>query len=31
MKLSTESLARSAGRHPWRTLVDWVIALLPVA
>jgi putative drug exporter of the RND superfamily len=28
MKLSTESLARSAGRHPWRTLVVWVVALL---
>jgi RND superfamily putative drug exporter len=28
MRLSTESLARSAGRHPWRTLVVWVIALL---
>ncbi|CAN5298531.1 MMPL family transporter [soil metagenome] len=28
MKLSTESLARSAGRHPWRTLVVWVIALV---
>jgi RND superfamily putative drug exporter len=28
MRLSTESLARSASRHPWRTLVVWVIALL---
>ena len=28
MKLSTESLARSAGRHPWRTLVVWVVALI---
>lgn len=28
MRLSTESLARSASRHPWRTLVAWVIALL---
>jgi putative drug exporter of the RND superfamily len=28
MKLSTESLARSGGRHPWRTLVIWVVALL---
>ena len=28
MKLSTESLARSAGRHPWRTLVVWVVALV---
>jgi len=28
MKLSTESLARSGGRHPWRTLVVWVVALL---
>jgi RND superfamily putative drug exporter len=28
MKLSTESLARSGGRHPWRTLAVWVIALL---
>ena len=28
MKLSTQSLARSAGRHPWRTLAVWVVALL---
>jgi putative drug exporter of the RND superfamily len=28
MKVSTESLARSGGRHPWRTLVVWVVALL---
>ena len=28
MKLSTESLARSGGRHPWRTLAVWVVALL---
>ena len=28
MRLSTESLARSGGRHPWRTLVIWVVALL---
>ena len=28
MRLSTESLARSAGRHPWRTLIVWVGALL---
>jgi putative drug exporter of the RND superfamily len=28
MKMTTESLARSAGRYPWRTLVIWVIALL---
>ena len=28
MRLSTESLARSGGRHPWRTLVVWVVALL---
>jgi putative drug exporter of the RND superfamily len=28
MKLSTKSLARSAGRHPWRMLVVWVVALL---
>ena len=28
MRLSTESLARSAGRHPWRTLVVWVVALI---
>jgi putative drug exporter of the RND superfamily len=28
MKLSTESLARSGGRHPWRILVVWVVALL---
>jgi putative drug exporter of the RND superfamily len=27
MKLSTESLARSGGRHPWRTLAVWVVAL----
>ena len=31
MKLSTESLAHSAVRRPWRTLVDWVVARLPVA
>jgi putative drug exporter of the RND superfamily len=28
VELSTGSLARSAGRHPWRTLVVWVVALL---
>jgi uncharacterized membrane protein YdfJ with MMPL/SSD domain len=28
MRLSTESLARSGSRHPWRTLVVWVVALL---
>jgi putative drug exporter of the RND superfamily len=28
MRLSTESLARAAGRRPWRTLVVWVVALL---
>ena len=28
MKLSTESLARSAGRRPWRTLGIWVAALI---
>ncbi len=28
MKLSTGSLARSAGRHPWRAVVVWVVALL---
>src|SRR5919106_622657 len=28
MRLSTESLARWAGMHPWRTLVVWVVALL---
>ncbi len=28
MKLSTGSLARSAGHHPWRTLIVWVGALL---
>jgi RND superfamily putative drug exporter len=28
MKLSTESFARSAGRHPWRTLVIWIVSLL---
>ena len=28
MKLSTESLARSAARHPWRTLIVWIAALL---
>ena len=28
MKLSTGSLARSAGRHPWRTMVIWFVALL---
>jgi RND superfamily putative drug exporter len=31
MKLSTESLARSGGRHPWRTLVVWIVALLAAA
>jgi len=31
MKLSTKSLAHSTGRHPWRTLVDWVVTRLPVA
>jgi putative drug exporter of the RND superfamily len=28
MKLSTGSLARAASRHPWRTVVVWVVALL---
>jgi RND superfamily putative drug exporter len=28
MKSSTESLARTAGSHPWRTLVVWVLALI---
>ncbi len=28
MRLSTETLARSASRHPWRTLAVWVVALL---
>jgi RND superfamily putative drug exporter len=28
MKLSTGSLARSAVRHPWRTIVIWIAALL---
>jgi putative drug exporter of the RND superfamily len=28
MKLSTESLARSAGRRPWQTVIGWVVALL---
>jgi RND superfamily putative drug exporter len=28
MRLSTASLARWAGRHPWRTLAVWVVALL---
>jgi putative drug exporter of the RND superfamily len=28
MKLSTESLAHAAGRHPKRTVVFWVVALL---
>ena len=28
MKLSTGSLARLAGRHPWRTMVIWFVALL---
>jgi RND superfamily putative drug exporter len=31
MKLSTESLARSAARHPWRTLLVWIVALLIAA
>jgi RND superfamily putative drug exporter len=28
MKLSTESLARGAGSHPWRTIIVWVVALI---
>src|SRR5919106_954589 len=28
MKSSTESLARTAGSHPWRTLIVWVLALI---
>jgi uncharacterized membrane protein YdfJ with MMPL/SSD domain len=28
VNLSTEMLARAAGRHPWRTLVVWVVVLL---
>jgi putative drug exporter of the RND superfamily len=28
VKLSTESLARSSARHPWRTVVVWVAALV---
>ena len=28
MTLSTESLARSAGSHPWRTLVVWIAAFV---
>ena len=28
MRLSTGSLARSAARHPWRTIVIWIAALL---
>jgi uncharacterized membrane protein YdfJ with MMPL/SSD domain len=28
VKLSTESLARSSARHPWRTVVIWVAALV---
>ncbi len=28
MRLSTESLARSAARRPWRTLATWVAALV---
>jgi putative drug exporter of the RND superfamily len=28
VKLSTGSLARLAGRHPWRTMVIWFVALL---
>jgi uncharacterized membrane protein YdfJ with MMPL/SSD domain len=28
MRLTTESLARSAARHPWRMLVVWVVALV---
>jgi putative drug exporter of the RND superfamily len=31
MKLSTESLARSGGRHPWRTLIVWIVSLLAAA
>jgi RND superfamily putative drug exporter len=31
VKLSTESLARWSGRHPWRTLVAWIAVLLAAA
>jgi RND superfamily putative drug exporter len=31
MATSTQSLARSAGRHPWRTVVVWVVALITAA
>ena len=28
MKLSPESLARSSARHPWRTVIVWLVALV---
>ena len=28
MSLSTEALARSSGRRPWRTVIIWVVALV---
>ena len=28
MKMSTESLARSAAHYPWRTVLVWVLALV---
>ena len=31
MKLSPESLARATSRHPWRTLIGWVLALVTAA
>lgn len=27
MKLSPESLARASSRHPWRTIVLWVVVI----
>ena len=31
MNVSTESLARAAGHHPWRTVLVWLGALLAAA
>ena len=28
LSISTESLARSSGRHPWRTIAAWLVALV---
>ena len=28
LRISPETLARASSRHPWRTIVTWVVALL---